>query len=131
MRDMEIREPVQAFKVRFSDPRTRSALQAVANQLGLSMNEVADRAIEHEVMLSSALVASDLEAAAANLRALSEERYQALLAKSYVDYAGAEARPEVLPARQLPSTVVEPVDPDAVAQRKNAFDGFPLPGTGE
>jgi hypothetical protein len=58
---METREPAQAFKVRFSDPRTRSALQAVANRLGLSMNEVADRAIEPEVMLSSALVASDLE----------------------------------------------------------------------
>ena len=124
---MDTREPAQAFKVRFSDPRTRAALHAVAQQLGVSMNEVADRAIEHELVLSSAFVASDLEAAAAKLRTLSAERYQALLARSDVGYAAAEGRADVVQAQRLHSVVVEPATAPAGNSFERTFDGDPLP----
>lgn len=130
MLDMETREPAQAFKVRFSDPRTRAALHAVANQLGLSMNEVADRAIEHELMLSSAFVASDLEATAANLRALSAERYEALLARSDAAFTEEMGRPEVIAAQQLPAGASGSLSAEALDSFRTAFADY-RPSAGE
>lgn len=131
MPDMDTREPAQAFKVRFRDPRTRAALQSVAQRLGVSMNELADLAIEHELLLRSAFVATDLEAAAANLRALSAERHEALLARSDTAYAAAEGRPEALQGRQLTSVSRDPLTPEVLDSFRSAFDGYPLPGRGE
>ena len=93
------------------------------------MNEVADRAIEHELMLRSAFVANDLEALAANLRALSAERYEALLARSDAAYAEAEGRPEVVQDQQLTSVAVEPLTAQALDSFRTAFDDYRL-GTG-
>lgn len=46
-----------AFTLRFRRERTHRALRHAAEQLGVSMNELAERAIEHEL----AVVGSELE----------------------------------------------------------------------
>jgi hypothetical protein len=46
-----------AFTLRFSDPRTHRGLKLTAELLGVSMNELAERAIAHEL----AVVGADLE----------------------------------------------------------------------
>ena len=47
----------RAFTLRFRDERTHRALQHAARELGMSMNELAERAIEHEL----AAVGAELE----------------------------------------------------------------------
>ncbi len=47
----------KAFTLRFRDERTHRALQHAARELGMSMNELAERAIEHEL----AIVGAELE----------------------------------------------------------------------
>jgi len=46
-----------AFTLRFHDPRTHRALQHAAREFGVSMNDLAERAIEHEL----AVIGSELE----------------------------------------------------------------------
>lgn len=46
-----------AFTLRFSDPQTHRGLKLTAELLGMSMNELAERAIAHEL----AVVGADLE----------------------------------------------------------------------
>ncbi len=47
----------RAFTLRFHDPRTHRALQHAARELGVSMNDLAERAIEHEL----AVIGDELE----------------------------------------------------------------------
>lgn len=46
-----------AFTLRFREARTHRALRHVADELGMSMNEIAERAIEHEL----AVIGAELE----------------------------------------------------------------------
>lgn len=47
----------KAFTLRFRNERTHQALQHAAEELGISMNELAERAIEHEL----AVVGAEIE----------------------------------------------------------------------
>ena len=120
-------EQAQAFKVRFRDPRTRAALHAVADQVGVSMNEIADLAIERELLLRSAFVASDLEAAAAALRSVTAERYHALVARTDAAYASGEGRPELIQGRQVHVEGLQPLAGSVLDTFGTAFDAYPAP----
>lgn len=54
---MAERASKRAFTLRFHDERTHRALRHAAEELGVSMNELAERAIEHEL----AVVGAEIE----------------------------------------------------------------------
>lgn len=86
--------------------------------------------IEHELMLGSAFLASDLEVTAANLRALSAERYGALLARSDTAFAEEMGRPEVVAAQQLPAGASGSLGAEALDSFRTAFADY-RPSAGE
>lgn len=56
------------FPLRFKNPHTRAALKLIAEQTGMSITDIAEKAIEHEVALLGADLGGYLEAAAAGER---------------------------------------------------------------
>jgi hypothetical protein len=61
---------VSTFSLRFSDPATRDRLRAVAEQLGISMNRLAEEMIERELAALSLGLEAELEEAIRRLRRL-------------------------------------------------------------
>jgi hypothetical protein len=66
--------PRDVFPLRFKNPSTRAALKHLADQTGTSMNEIAERAIEHEVALQGADLERRLQDALAVVRSYRPER---------------------------------------------------------
>ena len=56
--DMQVTTRDTAFPLRFKNPANRDALRHVAELTGMSMKDIAERAIEHQVVL----LAVDLDA---------------------------------------------------------------------
>ena len=55
--DVKTADPRDTFSLRFKNPRNREALREMAELTGLPQTDIAERAIEHEVVL----LAADLE----------------------------------------------------------------------
>lgn len=92
---------VPAFSLRIRQPRLRELIREVAAREEISQNELLEQAAEHEVIVRGALVTEDLAAAAAHLASLTEAAYQDLVVGSVAAFAGGEARPDPLRARQI------------------------------
>lgn len=88
-----------AFPLRFKDPETKEMLRLVSDQLGVPMNDLAEDAIRHELVLLGA----DLERQLTEIvTALKSYDPQTDLA-AYLDaFAAGEAHRDPLQAQQLP-----------------------------
>lgn len=62
-----------AFTLRFRDPKTHRALRHAADELGVSMGELAERAIEHELAVIGSELEEKLRRTVELLRAYREE----------------------------------------------------------
>ncbi len=58
------------FPVRFSNPATREHLRVIAEELGISMNRLAEEAIERELATLSLGLETEMHATIGRLRAL-------------------------------------------------------------
>lgn len=67
------------FPVRFSNPETREHLRVVAEELGISMNRLAEEAIERELAALSLALESEMTAAIERLRSLRSRDIEASL----------------------------------------------------
>lgn len=93
-----------AFPLRFKDPDTKEMLRIVATQLGVPMNEIAERAIRREVILLGAGIEKQLTEIVAALRSYNPERD----IDAYMDdVADGEGLPDPLQATQIPPAVAK------------------------
>jgi hypothetical protein len=67
-------EPRDTFSLRFKNPRNREALRKMAELTGLPQTDIAERAIEHEVVLLAADLERRLEEALHVVRGYLPER---------------------------------------------------------
>jgi hypothetical protein len=75
-------------------------IRDLAAREGVSQNELLEQAAEHEVIARGALLADDLESAAAQLRRISAQTYAALVEASVVSAAANEGVLDPLRARK-------------------------------
>lgn len=93
--------PRPTFSLRFTHAGLRDLVRAVADRDGISQNEFLEQAAEHEVVVRGALMADELEASAAQLRAITAARAAELVAQSVIDFIEAEALGEPLRPQQI------------------------------
>lgn len=93
--------PRPTFPLRFSEPRLRELVRVVAEREGISQNELLEQAAEHEVVARGALLADELEASAATLRALTAPAAAALIEASVTSFVEGEALPEPMRPRKI------------------------------
>ena len=86
---------MSSFPLRFSNPATRERLRVVAEQLGTSMNHLAEEMIERELAALSLGLESELEATIERLRGLR----RADIERSLVEWAEAEGQADPIAAR--------------------------------
>lgn len=108
----------EVFPLRFKNPRTRAALKLVAEQSGMTMTAVAEKAIEHEVALMGADLERRLSDALEVVRSYQPERdldtYVEAVAegeRSGLDPTGAVRAAHAQDARQ-PAAVTAGARPD-------------------
>ncbi|GEM_PF-1160649 len=89
------------FSLRLRKANLRESVRAIARREGISQNEFLEQAVEHEVVVRGALLADDLELAAAQMRTLSASAYAKLTEESLLSAASSEARPDPLRVRQI------------------------------
>lgn len=87
------------FSLRFRDPVLRERVRAVAEREGISQNEFLERAAEHEIVASGALLADELEAAASRLRAMTATEAIGQVEASIRAFVAAEAAPDPIRPR--------------------------------
>lgn len=92
---------VPVFSLRIRQQRLRALIREIAAQEHISQNELLEQAAEHEVIARGALITGDLEAAAANLAALTEAAHHDLVVASIADFAAGEALGEPVQARKI------------------------------
>lgn len=92
------------FSLRLRKANLRESVRSIARQEGISQNEFLEQAVEHEVVVRGALLADDLELAAAEMRTLSASAYAKLTEESLLSAAASEARPDPLRVRQIVRT---------------------------
>jgi hypothetical protein len=124
------------FSLRFRKANLRESVRVLALREGISQNELLEQAAEHEVIFRGALLADDLELAAAQMRTLSADAYAALVEESLLSAAASESRPDPLRVHQISrSSVLEenvPRRPDiaprgdsrAPASTESAFEKY-------
>lgn len=83
------------FPLRFSDPSTREHLRVLAEQLGMSMNRLAEDMIERELAAISLGLESELEETLQRLRDLSAQDID----RSVEAWAAAEGQHDPIVAR--------------------------------
>jgi chromosomal replication initiation ATPase DnaA len=89
------------FPLRFTRDRVREAVRRIAEQEGISQNELLEQAAEHEVVARGALLADELEASAAHLRKTAVQAMRQVVEASLEEFADAEAYPEPLRPRKV------------------------------
>jgi hypothetical protein len=87
--------------LRFTHDRVRELVRLVAEREGISQNELLEQAAEHEVIARGGLLADELEASAAWLRAASAPTIAETIEESIGAFVEAEALPEPLRPRQI------------------------------
>lgn len=75
------------FPLRFKNPQTRDALRRIAEMTGQSMTDIAERAIEHEVVLLAADLEERLEAALDTVRRYRPDTDQGASLDAWLDAA--------------------------------------------
>jgi len=85
------------FPLRFKNRATRDALRNLAAQTGVSMTDIAERAIEHEVVLQGADLERRLAEALTVVRSYRPERD----AQAYVAAVAAGERSSLEPFREV------------------------------
>ena len=93
--------PRDVFPLRFKNPGTRAALKHLAEQNGVSMTEIAELAIEHEIALQGADLERRLAEALAVVRAYQSKRDSA----DYIAAVGAGERSGLDPFRDVRQAV--------------------------
>jgi hypothetical protein len=93
--------PRPTFPLRFTQERVRDLVRIVAEREGISQNELLEQAAEHEVIARGALLADELEATAAALRAVTVSAMAKDVEASITAFAEAEALPDPLRARRI------------------------------
>ncbi len=87
-----------AFPLRFKDPETKEMLRLVSDQLGVPMNDLAEDAIRHELVLRGAYLERQLTELVAALKSYKPETDL----DAYLDaFASGEADGDPVQARQL------------------------------
>ena len=95
------------FPLRFKDPRNKDALKRMAELTGQSMTVIAERAIEHEVVLLAADLELRLQDALEVVRNYSAERDL----EAYLDAAADDGASDLGPGLQVVAAqVAEPAD---------------------
>ncbi|MGI8685958.1 MAG: hypothetical protein ACR2MO_12880 [Acidimicrobiales bacterium] len=89
------------FSLRFTHDRLRELVRVVAEREGISQNELLEQAAEHEVVARGALVADELEVAAAQLRAATGPVAAARMESSIAAYVEREALPDPIRPRRI------------------------------
>jgi hypothetical protein len=89
------------FPLRFTRERVREAVRRIAEQEGISQNELLEQAAEHEVVARGALLADELEASAAHLRKTAAQAMRQVVKASVEEFVEAEAYPEPLRSRKV------------------------------
>lgn len=89
------------FSLRLRQDRIRTLVRLVAEQEGLSQNELLEQAAEHEVIARGAMLADDLEASLQKLRSATDAAHRDVVARSLVDFAEGEAQADPLRAYQI------------------------------
>ncbi len=89
------------FSLRFSNEGLRELVRVVADREGISQNELLELAAEHEVVARGALLADELEALAARLRAASNALAADDVHASIASFIEAEALPEPVRGRRI------------------------------
>ncbi len=88
---------MSTFPLRFANPETRERLRLVADQLGTSMNRLADDMIERELAAISLGLEAELEETLRRLRELRPADIEASLA----GWAEAEGQADPISARMV------------------------------
>lgn len=89
------------FPLRFTNDRLRELVRVVAEREGISQNELLEQAAEHEVVARGALLADELEAAAAQLRHVTSPVAAEILDASIADFVEGEALPDPVRPRRI------------------------------
>ena len=91
-----------AFPLRFRDPETKEMLRLVSDQLGVPMNDIAEDAIRHELVLLGAHIERQLTEIVTALKSYNPQTNL----DAYLDaFAAGEAHGDPVQARQLPVPV--------------------------
>lgn len=89
-----------AFPLRFKDPATKEMLRLVSNQLGVPMNDLAEGAIRHELVLLGAHLELQLTEI---VTALKSYNPQTDLDAYLEAFASGEAQGDPVEVRQIPA----------------------------
>lgn len=89
------------FPLRFTHDRLRELVRVVAEREGISQNELLEQAAEHEVIARGALLADELEAAAAQIRSVTGPVAAELLDASIAGFVEGEALPDPVRPRRI------------------------------
>jgi hypothetical protein len=92
---------VKTFPLRIRNQRIRELIRDVADREGMSQNELLEQAAEHELVARGALIADELEASAARLRAATRVTSAALIETSIAEFVAGEELDEPLRARKV------------------------------
>lgn len=91
-----------AFPLRFKDPETKEMLRLVSDQLGVPMNDLAEDAIRHELVLLGADIERQLTEIVTALKSYNPQTDL----HAYLDaFAAGEAHGDPVQAQQLPAPV--------------------------
>lgn len=95
------------FPLRLRNERLRELVREVAAGLGISQNELIERATEHEVIARGAMLGEDLRRAADRMTELTDASYHQVLDRSLDQMAAGEGQRDPLTVRRIvrPATV--------------------------
>lgn len=96
------------FPLRLRNERLRELVREVAAGLGISQNELIERATEHEVMARGAMLSDDLRQAADRLTELTQTHQQQIINRSLDQMAAGEGQREPLAVRRVKRPVTAP-----------------------
>jgi hypothetical protein len=111
-------KPRDVFPLRFKNGATRQALKHLAEQTGVPMTEIAERAIEHEI----ALQGSDLERRLAEALAVVRGYQPEVDAQAYIAAAAAGERSGLEPLRDVRAAHGAPPDGPQPGPMSDPFD---------
>lgn len=95
------------FPLRLRNERLRELVREVAAGLGISQNELIERATEHEVIARGAMLGEDLRRAADRMTELTDASYHQVLDRSLDQMGAGEGQRDPLAVRRIerPATV--------------------------
>ena len=112
------------FPLRWRNERLRALTAEVASRLGISLNELIEQAVEHEVVARGAMLSDDLRAAADRLAELTQEQYERIQARGVESFIAGEGLSEPVQSRLTPRAAAVDsvaVDRPAVARDVTAI----------